>query len=119
MSEREITTGDVTGVGIVIGNESSVENVTVGTPVLPPAGQDVSRALDAFMKLLAEHESEVQGANDVRGSADAMNAEIRKKRPNKLLLVSLLEGITRSVSGVAVLAEAAARIYDAIAHLAA
>ena len=47
-----------------------------------------------------------------------MKAEVHRKRPNKLSLLSLVRGITGSVSGVAVLAEAAARISDAIAHLA-
>lgn len=118
MPEQGIRTGDVAGVGIVIGNESQVVNVAAGTPVLPSAGSEALRALDAFMRLLAEHGSEVRDADEVRESADAMKAEIRKKRPNKLLLVSVLQGIATSVSGVAVLAEAAARVYDAIAHLA-
>jgi hypothetical protein len=115
MSRQEITTGDVTGVGIVIGGGSSVQNVTVG---IPPAWLDASRALDAFMKLLAEHESEVPNADEVLGAASAMKAEVHQKQPNKLSLLSLLGGITGSVSGVAVLAEAAARISDAIAHIA-
>ena len=46
-----------------------------------------------------------------------MKTEVGKKRPNKLLLFSVLEGIATRVAGVAVLAEAAARVYDAIAHL--
>lgn len=115
MSKREITTGDVTGVGIVIGDGSYVANVTAG---VPPAWLDASRALDAFMKLLAEHESEVPNADEVQGAANAMKAEVHRKRPNKLSLLSLVRGITGSVSGVAVLAEAAARISDAIAHIA-
>ena len=44
-----------------------------------------------------------------------MKAEVHQKRPNRLSLLSLLGGITGSVSGVAVLAEAAARISEAIA----
>jgi hypothetical protein len=117
MAEQGISTGDVTGVGIVIGNESRVVNVAAGSPVLPPAASEALRALDAFTRLLSEHGSEVPDADQVRESADTLKAEIRKKRPNKLLLVSVLRGITASVSGVAALAEAAARIYDAVAHL--
>lgn len=115
MSRREITTKDVTGVGIVIGDGSYVKNVTAG---VPPAWLDASRALDALIKLLAEHEGEVPNADEILGAANAMKADVHRERPNRLFLLSLLGGITGSVSGVAVLAEAAARISDAIAHIA-
>jgi hypothetical protein len=69
------------------------------------------------MKLLAEHEGEVPDADEVLGAANAMKTAVQQERPNKLSLRSLLAGITGSVSGVAVLAEAAARISDAIAHI--
>ena len=117
MAEQGISTGDVTGVGIVIGNESQVVNVAAGTLVLPPAASEALRALEAFTRLLAEHDSEVPDPNQVRESADALKTEVRKKRPNKLLLFSVLEGIATRVAGIAALAEAAARVYDAIAHL--
>jgi len=57
-------------------------------------------------------------ADEVLEAAKAMKAEVHRKRPNKLSLLSLLGGITGSVSGVAVLAEAVARISAAIAHIA-
>ena len=65
MPEQGISTGDVTGVGIVIGNESQVVNVAAGPLVLPSAASEALRALDAFTRLLAEHDSEVPDPDQV------------------------------------------------------
>lgn len=115
-SERphsRIKTGDVQGVGIVIGDGSSVN---VGQS-LPLAQREVIETLDEFLDLLDSCTGSVPDALDVRQSAQAAKAEAEESSPRWGIVRGLLKGIAASVAGVASLTDAIRNVQDLIAHI--
>lgn len=112
-SASRINVGDVQGTGIVIGHGSSA-SVNLQQPAVQ---RDAAALLDEFIRLLANHESSVADAEDMRESAAAARAELAKPSPRWPIIRGLLRGIAAGVAGVSALAEAVNNIQTLVAHL--
>jgi hypothetical protein len=113
-SERlGIQTGDVNGLGIVIGHDSSV---TIGQ-ALPPAQREAVAMLEDFVRLLGSFEGSVPDASDIREAAEAARVEAGEPSPRWGAVRGLLRGIAASVAGVAALTDAIKNVQDLVAHL--
>ena len=107
-----IRTGDVHGLGIVIGHDSSV---TVGQ--LPPAQEKAVEMLEDFVRLLGLFEGAVPDASDIREAAEAAKVEAGEPSPRWGAVRGLLRGIAASVAGVAALTDAIKNVQDLVTHL--
>lgn len=110
-SASPIHVGDVQGTGIVIGHGSSA---SVNQSAV---GRDAAALLDEFIRLLANHESCVADAEDIRESVAAARAELTEPSPRWPIIRGLLRGIAAGVAGVSALAEAVNNIQILVAHL--
>jgi hypothetical protein len=101
-SASYFSTGDVTGTGIVIGNESSVV-IRQSPQLMQP---ELIRSLDKFVELLEQYEGSIEDASGVRESVMEVQQEIGKPMPRWAFVRTLLKGIAASVAGVATLTDA-------------
>lgn len=96
--------GEVTGTGIVIGDNSSA-SVVMGQ-MQSSTQIELSQKLGDFIDLLARHEGSVEDATDVRKALLEAQREVAESAPRWPILRTLLRGIAVSVSGVTALTEA-------------
>lgn len=111
--DSAINVGDVKGIGIVIGHQSSVAI----NPAVSAVQRDAAAMLDEFIRMLETHQSSVADALDIRESAVAARAELAKPSPKWPVVRGLLRGIAAGVTGVSALAGAIDNILALIAHV--
>jgi hypothetical protein len=99
-------TGDVSGTGIVIGNESSVVIGQSPEPMQP----ELIRSLDKLIELLEQYESSIEDEPGLRESIMEARREIGKPMPRWAFVRTLLRGIAASVAGVSALTDAVGNI---------
>jgi hypothetical protein len=109
---RGISTGDIQGVGIVVGDGSSA---SVGWPQ-PQAQPELATLLDEFLDLLKCYQGSIEDVSSVRDSAIAVKSEIAEPSPKWGVVRGLLRGITASVARVDALTEAINNIQILVAH---
>lgn len=107
-----ISTGDIQGVGIVVGHGSSA---SVAWPQ-PQAQLELVTLLDKFLDELERYEGSISDASGVRESAIEVKSEIGKPSPKWGLVRGLLRGISASVKNVDSLLEAVKNIQALVSH---
>lgn len=112
-SEHGISTGNVQGIGIVVGHHSSA---SVG-PSLSATQQQLAMLLKEFTELLAHHAGDVPDAADVRESVQVAIRETEGPSPRWRFVRTLLKGIQASVAGASTLAAAITNMQTILDHL--
>jgi hypothetical protein len=107
-----ISTGDIRGVGIVVGHGSSASVA----PAQPQAQLELVAMLDKFLDLLERCEASISDASSVRESAIEVKSEIGKPSPKWGLVRVLLRGISASVASVDSLVETVNNIQVLVSH---
>ncbi len=81
------------------------------------APTDIAALVAELREALEKHENEVEDPEAIRESADFLEEELAKERPKKSVVDSVLGGLTKQVGHVASLADAVARIQQAVAAM--
>lgn len=92
----------VSGSHHAVGKNPSVHHMS--------ARPDVDQHIAALLRLIAEHEHQLDDPEAVRSSATAIHAEAKKTTPNQGLLRVLLSGMTAAAGSVSAVAETIAKI---------
>lgn len=106
-----ISTGNVQGMGIVIGHGSS-SSIQAETA----EQREAIAKLEEFLRLLTSYESSVPDASDIRETVQAAKAEAGMPSPRWQVVRGLLRGIAAGVTGVSALSDAINNVLASVAH---
>lgn len=109
----DISTGDVSGTGIVIGHGSSSR---VNIPDSDTQHEAVA-LLDKFMRLLDSYADSVPDAVGARESAVAARDEVEEPSPKWHVVRGLLKGIGPGIAGFAELTEIIDNLLKLVPHI--
>jgi hypothetical protein len=110
-----VTGGSFTAQNVAVGRGARA--YTVATDLRARGHDDVAERLEELVQQLEAHADQVPDIDDVRGATRTVTEELAKERPNKTTVTGVLSGISdsvRSVSGLAVAADALLKAVQAI-----
>jgi hypothetical protein len=90
------------------------------TEVNKSAGAELEKIVQLLAELqqqIERHRSELPIVDEVLGAAEAVKDEVQSAKPNKLTIMSVLDGITRSVQSVSDIATIVEGIKAAVTSL--
>ncbi|HEY2279364.1 MAG TPA: hypothetical protein VGI00_13480 [Streptosporangiaceae bacterium] len=110
-----ITTGDITGTGIVVGHSSS--SYVSRDETLSPVHREVVAKLEEFIRLLDFNEALAEDPDEVRDLVNDAKEEAEKASPRWHVVRSLLKGTAASLTAGSALTQIIANIEKLIQHL--
>lgn len=110
------TGGTINAEQLAVGrNASVIKTVNAASQALEQKGlQEVQEKLQIFMDTLSAHLDRLDNREEILESAETVAKELTKKKPNKLTVTAVLDGITSGVKSVTNLATASELLKQAV-----
>ncbi|HMG76300.1 MAG TPA: hypothetical protein VK582_22695 [Pyrinomonadaceae bacterium] len=113
------TGGTINADQIAVGqNARAIRCLSQAKETLERAGlKEIEDRLVHLVQVLEDHTSSLSNRDEIINSTETLARELAEVKPNKLTLISLLEGIAGRVNSVTVVATAIEALKSAIASL--
>ena len=106
--------GSVTARQIAVGRRASLIVVEAGRTLETRGLREVKEKLELLATAVAAHVGPASEREQLTGSTEAVAAELKKDKPNKLTIMSVLEGIASSVKSVTSIVSASEALKAAV-----
>lgn len=110
-----ITTGDITGTGIVVGHSSS--SYVSQDEALSPVQLEIVAKLEGVIRLLDSDEALAEDPDEVRDLVNDAKEEAEKASPRWHIVRSLLKGTAASLTSGSALTQIIANIEKLVQHM--